>query len=117
MNIDVVSPSAPVILSLNGRLDSTTSALLDARLRAFCADGHARIILACEELHYISSAGLRVLMAARKALEQRHGSGIAGIHLAAAKAHVLDIFRLSGLDALFVAHDSVAEAVASGTGS
>ncbi len=112
MNIEVISApgSGPVVLHLNGRLDPTTTALLDQRLRALYAEGRSCFVLGCAELIYLSSAGLKVLLAVRKLLAQRSPSG--SIHLAAPKPHVLDVLQLSGLDTCFPIHASLPAALA-----
>ncbi|MDF3058228.1 MAG: anti-sigma factor antagonist [Rariglobus sp.] len=113
--IECISDSGPVVLSLKGRLDSTTSELLETQLRTLYAEGHRCFILACAELNYLNSAGLRVLMAVRKTLAQHTPSG--GIHLAEARSHVRDVVQLSGLDGLFPLHASLAEARAAAGGT
>ena len=59
-----------ITISLAGRIDSMTSAKLEESL-AGEFDGMDEVILDMSEVSYISSAGLRVLLGARKAV----GSG------------------------------------------
>ena len=54
-------------------------------------------VLDCKELAYISSAGLSVLIATYKRLEE-HGGNIKLINL---NDHIIEIFRLTGLDKIF----------------
>jgi anti-anti-sigma factor len=110
LNIEVIADPAPgpVVLNLNGRLDPTTTALLDTRLRALCAEGRSCFILGCTDLIYLSSAGLKILLGVRKLLVQRTPPG--SIHLAEAKPHVVDVFQLSGLDTCFPLHPTLAAA-------
>ena len=117
MNIEVASEPGqdPVVLHLRGRLDPTTTALLDQRLRALCAEGRSRFILGCAELSYLSSAGLKVLLAVRKLLAQRTPPGT--IHFATPKPHVLDVLQLSGLDTCFPVHASLPAALAATSAS
>jgi anti-sigma B factor antagonist len=117
VNIEVISEPGrdPVVLRLNGRLDPTTTALLDRRLRALCTEGRSCFILGCAELAYLSSAGLKTLLSVRKLLAQLSPAG--GIHLAAPKPHVLDVLQLSGLDACFPVHASIPAALAATAGA
>ena len=112
MNIEVISDpgQSAVVLQLKGRLDPTTTALLDQRLRALYAEGRSCFILGCADLSYLSSAGLKVLLAMRKLLVQRTPPG--SLRLAAPKPHVLDVLQLSGLDTCFPIHTSLPAALA-----
>ena len=57
-------------LSLSGRLDTLTAPELDAAIREI-VPAHDELILDLAELEYVSSAGLRVFLAAQKALSVR----------------------------------------------
>lgn len=115
VRIDYSTGPGPVIITLSGQLDSTTATSLQVALQGLCADGHRCFILACAELNYLSSAGLRVLMGVRKALAKERNDG--GIHLAEARAHVRDVFQISGLDGIFPMHATLdaARSAAGGT--
>ena len=52
-------------ISLNGRLDTTTSPELESFIGKNY-DGTGSIVIDCEKLSYISSAGLRVLLSTQK---------------------------------------------------
>lgn len=55
---------------LEGRLDTTTSPTLEAELKQ-SLDGITELIFDFEKLDYISSAGLRVLLAAQKVMNKQ----------------------------------------------
>lgn len=57
-----------LVISLNGRLDTTTSVLLDKQFNDINISENL-VILDFKELEYISSAGLRVLLAIKKKLD------------------------------------------------
>ena len=59
-------------LALEGRLDTTTAPQLEAELKA-SLEGITELDLDFEKLEYLSSAGLRVLLAAQKVMN-RQGS-------------------------------------------
>ena len=96
------------VMSLAGRLDVTTSPLLEERLLPAIESDGAKIILDCSELSYVSSAGLRVFITCQRRLAE-HGGGLA---FAALSKPVLELFRLAGLETLFVIAATPAEAVA-----
>ena len=70
MKIDFVKNGGEMTVSLNGRLDTVTAPDLEAVLSANY-DGISSIVFNCEELVYISSAGLRVLLSAHKRMKGR----------------------------------------------
>lgn len=57
-------------LLLEGRLDTTTSPMLEAELKE-SMEGITELIFNFEILDYISSAGLRILLAAQKIMNKQ----------------------------------------------
>lgn len=55
---------------LEGRLDTSTSPMLEAELKQ-SMDGITELIFNFEKLEYISSAGLRILLAAQKVMNKQ----------------------------------------------
>ena len=62
-----------VTLAVEGRVDTTTAPDLDKEIKAL---DEPNLILDFEKLEYISSAGLRVLLAAQKSYKARAGKMI-----------------------------------------
>lgn len=60
-------------VALGGRLDTHTYAELDRRLAPVLASGASSLVLDLADLEYISSAGIRSIFRARKALAARGG--------------------------------------------
>jgi anti-sigma B factor antagonist len=65
MKIDFTKNNEILNVAIDGRLDTTTAPELDSFLGENY-DGTGSIVIDCEKLSYISSAGLRVLLAAQK---------------------------------------------------
>jgi anti-sigma B factor antagonist len=59
---------ASMTLSLSGRIDTSTAALLERKLKQV-GDDITELTLDFQKLHYISSMGLRVLLQAHKAMK------------------------------------------------
>lgn len=57
-------------LSLEGRLDTVTAPELEAKI-ASSIEGITKLVINMEELEYISSAGLRVLLSAQKRMNKQ----------------------------------------------
>lgn len=57
-------------IALSGRLDTTTAPQLESELKA-SIDGIGKLVLDFAGLEYLSSAGLRVLLAAQKIMNKQ----------------------------------------------
>ena len=77
-------------IALEGRLDTTTSPELEKELKDGL-DGIDELTLDFEKLDYISSAGLRVLLAAHKTMMKRGGMKV--IHV---NEIVNEVFEVTG---------------------
>lgn len=65
MKIDFNKSNEILHIALDGRLDTTTAPEFESFLSENY-DGNGSIVIDCEKLIYISSAGLRVLLTAQK---------------------------------------------------
>ncbi|MDP0497466.1 STAS domain-containing protein [Ruficoccus sp. ZRK36] len=95
------------ILSLQGRLDVSTSGSLDEKLTALVEAGEAKVLVDCRELDYISSAGLRVLLSAAKQFKKQEGS----IALSTLNPNVKQVFEISGFTSIFPIYATREEAL------
>lgn len=62
-----------LVLSISGRLDTTTAPELEAKLKD-CSKGVKVLFLDMKDVEYISSAGLRVVLLAHKLMVSTGGS-------------------------------------------
>lgn len=67
MKIEKTVNGAKTTLKIIGRLDTTTAPELEAAIDE-CIAGVQELVMDCEELEYISSAGLRVVLKAQKTM-------------------------------------------------
>ncbi len=71
MNIDLVKEEEQeLFLKVSGRLDTITAPELEECIRKNLKDAE-KLVLDFEELEYISSAGLRVLLSAQKVMNKQ----------------------------------------------
>ena len=70
MNILKTSEGTKLTLALEGRLDTTTAPQLEAEVKASLA-GVTELVLDFSQLEYLSSAGLRVILAAQKIMNKQ----------------------------------------------
>lgn len=70
MTIDKKLNGTELTINLTGRLDTTTAPQLEAELKTEL-DGVTELVLDMQKLAYLSSAGLRVLLAAQKQMNKQ----------------------------------------------
>ena len=98
-----------LVMSAQGRLDAGTAGDFQGRLSASIDDGEDRILLDFSDLTNISSAGLRILLAAAKRLEGDNGQlAICGL-----RENVAAVFKVSGFDAIITTFPDEGAALAS----
>lgn len=90
MKIDKSVENGKVCYALEGRLDTTTAPELEQALKVDM-DGADELTLDFSKLDYISSAGLRVLLAAHKAMGAKGGMKVTN-----ANEMVREVFDVTG---------------------
>lgn len=79
MNITKTKTGAALNIALEGRLDTTTAPQLEAELKQNL-DGIKELTLDFTQLEYLSSAGLRVLLATQKAMNKQGSMVICNVN-------------------------------------
>lgn len=97
------------VVSIKGRMDAVTTPEVENRLAELVRGGEKRLVMDLQGLDYISSAGLRALLATAKKLKATQGNMI----FANLGGHVTEVFKISGFFSLFSICDSVGVAVGS----
>lgn len=95
------------IFKLNGRLDSNTSPELEKKLVGAIENGARNMVLDFENLDYISSAGLRIILKTTKDLKRTEGALI----LCAMQDYVKEVFEIAGFDSFLLIVPTVDEAI------
>ncbi len=90
MTITQDKKDSELLMILDGRLDTTTSPNLEAELTK-ALDGITSLTFDFEKLEYISSAGLRVLLAAQKLM-----NGQGSMKIIHANGIIMEIFEVTG---------------------
>lgn len=90
MTIDKKFDENQLVVRVEGRLDTTTAPELEASLNE-SFDTIEELVMDFEALEYISSAGLRVLLAAQKAMNKKGGMKVTGVSDA-----IMEIFEVTG---------------------
>ena len=94
MTIDRKLENGTLTLAVSGRLDTNTAPDLESEVKT---EGVSEIVFDFAALDYISSAGLRVLMTAHKAMAAA-GGAMKVLH---PNDMVCGVFEITGLDSVF----------------
>ena len=95
------------IFKLNGRLDSNTSQGFEKKIFQAITDGSKHMVIDFKDLDYISSAGLRVILKATKALKREDGR----IMLCSMQDYVKEVFEIAGFDSFLPIVPSIEDAL------
>lgn len=96
MEIEKRTEGSTLLVRLDGRLDTMTSPRLEASLKEMSNDID-HIVFDFEKLDYISSAGLRVLLAAYKVIKAKKGD----IKIIQVNDEVYNVFEITGFSDFF----------------
>ena len=108
--INVESFKSVDLIEVIGRIDSSTAPALDEALKQLTDNGRSKLVVDLAGVEYMSSAGLRALVAALRTSRSRIGGDV---RLAAPSTRVKEVLDLAGLDALFQQFDDRTAAVGS----
>jgi anti-sigma B factor antagonist len=94
------------VLTVSGRIDATTSEEFKRALDGLIDGNYATILIDLAGVEYISSIGLRILLAAQKKVRSKQGD----LRLAALQPFVAEVFEIAGFAKLFTIYPTEAEA-------
>lgn len=90
MTIEIRKNAEEAVIVIEGRLDTLTAPMLDKAVNKEIGDAK-NLVIDAKGLEYISSAGLRVLLAAQKKMQKIGSMKMRNICEA-----VMDIFEMTG---------------------
>lgn len=96
------------VVTVSGEVDVHTAAQLRATLDDEIAAGHTKIVLDLDDVGFLDSTGLGVLVGRLKLVRNHSG----WLRIVCSNDRVMRVFRITGLDKVFGIHPSVADAVA-----
>ncbi len=105
------TPDGALVIALEGRVDANTMRRFERAIEVVRKACDVAMILDCRNLDYISSAGLRVVLALAKSLRQQG----AELGLCSVTDDVRRVFNVSGFDQIIPVRDTQAEALAACT--
>ena len=96
MTIEIKKNQETTIIEIVGRLDTITAPVLDKTINQDIGDTK-NLVLDVKNMEYISSAGLRVLLAAQKKLQKIGSMKVTGVCDA-----VMEVFEMTGFADILV---------------
>ena len=90
MTINKISDGEKLTVAITGRVDTNSSPKLEAELRQ-SVDGVTELVFDFSEVEYISSAGLRVLLAAQKVMNRKGSMKLVGV-----SDEIQEVFEITG---------------------
>lgn len=95
------------VISLSGRLDAYSASDVETKLNSMIDAAQVQLVVSLEKLEYISSSGLRVLLAGLKKARKQQGD----VRLACLKPYIKEVFDIAGFTQLFNILDTEEAAV------
>jgi len=95
------------VVSVGGEIDVYTAPKLREQIVQLVEDGQYHLVVDMEEVEFLDSTGLGVLVGGLKSVRAHDGS----LRLVCTQERILKIFRITGLTKVFPIHSTVAEAV------
>lgn len=107
MEIAESKEGGTIVLAPSGRLDSNSSKQMEDCLLGHISQGANSLVVDFVDLAFISSAGLRVLLMGAKRMKKSGGK----LALCSLDPNILEVFKVSGFDRIFVISEDRAEAL------
>ncbi len=101
-----MTDTSTTVLRPTGRINMVAAPALKILIEETVASGRTRIVVDLGEVSFIDSSGLGALISGLKTARQAGGD----LRLAAVPEQVLTVLRLTNLDRVLPAHDTVADA-------
>ena len=109
MEIEVKRLKCTTIVCVSGSVDAFTAGQLTSALAGEISHGHTQLVADISQMDFVSSAGLRAVLAALKEARLHGGD----LRLAGARPGVEKTLKMSGVMSILNAYPALDEAVAS----
>lgn len=83
-----------MLLRISGRLDPTSISTLEKKVQELLQNGNIKLVIDLGGVTYLSSAGMRVLLATTKKIDAMAGS----FAVCNTPTNILDILKMAGFD-------------------
>lgn len=107
LTVDGERSSGVLIAKASGRIDGSNAREFQDALETFLEGEVSSLVLDLEELSYISSAGLRVILLVSKKLQRTSAQfGVCSLSVS-----ISEVFQISGFDKIIKTHRTRADAL------
>jgi anti-anti-sigma factor len=103
MELNHLQEGEITIITIKGRLDAATAPVADNAIKKIMEEDYPRILFNLNDLEYLSSGGLRVILGVAKQLNRKGGKLVLCSH----NQFVKEVFEVSGFDSLIPIEDTV----------
>jgi len=108
MEIKTEKEKNTIVVTVEGKIDAVTAPAFEKALLNLVAQGEIFFLLNFSGLDYISSAGLRSILAAAKQIKTKNGR----INFTGLRGPVKDVFNISGFGTIFKLFETREDALA-----
>jgi anti-sigma B factor antagonist len=92
-----------MIITIKGRLDAASAPVADTAIKKIMEEDCRRVLFNLDDLEYLSSGGLRVILGVAKEIKRNEGKLV----LCSLNQFVKEIFEVSGFESLIPIEDTV----------
>ena len=92
-----------LIITIKGRLDAEAANVADNAIKKSIEEDCTRVLINLNDLEYLSSGGLRVILGVAKVIKRKEGKLV----LCSLHEFVKEIFEVSGFDSLIPIENTV----------
>ncbi len=107
MNVTTQEIDSVTVVRVEGNLDTNTSPEAQEHFDGLLDKGASKILVDCQKVEYVSSAGLRVLLATMKRLSTSEGS----LRICGLNETIQEVFDISGFSTILAVFATEVEAL------
>ncbi len=107
MNITTKDVNEIKVVEFDGEFDTTSSPAVESQLNQLREQGVRKILVDLEKMDFISSAGLRVLLATAQELQKAGGE----LRVCNLNEDVMEVFDISGFSTILMVFKDESEAL------
>lgn len=107
LTVEIENVEGKCVMRLSGRLDAVTAPILEKKIEEQIGQDHRKILLEFSSVDYLSSAGMRLLLAATKKMKAKEGLLV----LSSIVDDVMEIIKMAGFERILNIYSSEKEAL------
>lgn len=107
IGIEVENVDGKCVLRLSGRIDAATAPVLEKKIEDYSQEYKFRVALDFTNVDYLSSAGMRLLLAATKKMKSKEGI----LAIFEVGDEVLEIIKMAGFERILNIHPNEKQAL------